>query len=334
MENRANICLTPGCPNGIGPEVLAKSLLAIGQNLQAQFFFAGPPSLLTIAAQRAGCEFADGHFLQGHHRSAKVIALFEDHELPPIPPLGEYNEDALIIQARAIQKAVALGQDRAIQGLVTGPIRKAAMQYCDPQFMGHTEYLHAHLAADENPPLMAFAGGPFVLGLATIHIPLQQVASQLSKEGLKQQMRRLHGLIGRLKNKRDIHLTVLGLNPHAGESGLLGSEEEKVIRPAVQTLLEEGISIEGPISADGFFARYGKSGFEPQVDGVLAMYHDQGLAPYKILAGGKGVNITSGLSIARTSPDHGTADDIAGRQLADASAMQAAIETCLALVNI
>ena len=181
---------------------------------------------------------------------------------------------------------------------------------------------------------MAFAGGPFVLGLATIHIPLGQVPSHLSREGLKQQVRRLRGLIGQLKNKQDIRLTVLGLNPHAGEDGLLGSEEETIIQPAIQALIEEGLAVNGPVSADGFFARFGKSGFEPQVDGVLAMYHDQGLAPYKILAGGHGVNITSGLSIARTSPDHGTADDIAGKQLADASAMQAAIETCLALVNV
>jgi 4-hydroxythreonine-4-phosphate dehydrogenase len=333
MEKRPNICLTPGCPNGIGPEVLAKSLLALGEGHNARFLFAGCPDLLAQAAKRAECHFAEGSFKKEGRVSPKITCLFENHELPPVPPLGDYNEDALIIQARAIQKAITLGQNKTIQGLVTGPIRKAALKHCDTEFAGHTEYLHAHLSADANPPLMAFSGGPFVLGLATIHIPLNKVASQLSQEGLKHHVRRLHALIQTLKQKKEVHLTVLGLNPHAGESGLLGREEEEIIQPAIRSIREDGLSLQGPLSADGFFARFGKPGFEPQVDGVLAMYHDQGLAPYKILAGGRGVNITSGLTIARTSPDHGTADDIAGKNRADASAMRAAIETCLTLVN-
>lgn len=332
MKKTPTLCITPGCPNGIGPEVLAKALLNLPPKDNANFLFAGAPNLLKTAAQRTACVFENHRFTKDGKTSPPISCLFEDHELPPLPQLGDLTEDALKIQATAIQKAVGLAKTKEIDGLVTGPVRKEALKYLGEKYLGHTEYLHAHLASDANPPLMAFGGGPFLLGLATIHIPIKQVSSHLSVVGLRASIHRLASLSQKIYQKENISLVALGLNPHAGEHGLLGDEEEKIIKPALHSLREEGVRIEGPLSADGFFARFGKKGFEPQVDGVLAMYHDQGLAPYKILARGEGVNITSGLSIVRTSPDHGTADDIAGQNKADAKAMKAAIETCLKLV--
>ena len=335
MSDLPTICLTPGCPNGIGPEVLVESMLRQSSDPAANWQFSGSRQWLRGAAARVGASLSpEGVLSRGPDRSPALTCLFADDELPAIPELGTNGPDALLLQARAIEKAVALAKAQKIQGLVTGPIRKDALKYLPGNFVGHTEYLHAHLAKDESPPLMAFAGGPFLLGLATIHVPLKDVSEQLTRPKIRGALLRLHDLVQKLQRVDAPRLAVLGLNPHAGEAGLLGQEEQTVLKPLLEDLKLEGFTLEGPLSADGFFARFGKTGFEPEVDAVLAMYHDQGLAPYKILAGGRGVNITHGLSIARTSPDHGTAADIAGTQRADWGAMHAAVNTCLKLVDV
>jgi 4-hydroxythreonine-4-phosphate dehydrogenase len=334
MKEMPTLILTPGCPAGIGPEVLAQAMVHIGPQQRVRFVYAGTPAGLKNAAQRSGLEYRQGTFVNAQQASCPIVCLFEDHELPPFPNPGDISEDALRIQAAALQKAVTLAKEGKVHGMVTGPIRKSDMKYLDKGFLGHTEYLHAHLAADEHPPLMAFSGGPFLLGLATIHIPLNQVSASLKPKLLQNSLRRLKDLCTQLNSISTPKLVVLGLNPHAGEDGLLGTEEQMMITPALQPLRDEGMLIQGPVSADGFFARCGKKDHQPDVHGVLAMFHDQGLAPYKILSAGAGVNITCGLKIVRTSPDHGTADDIAGKKSASPDAMTAAIKTCLRLMQV
>ena len=334
MTRSKTLLLTPGCPAGIGPEVLAQAMLRVGHTNKIEFLFAGTEEGLTQAANRIGATFYQGVFSKGTQKSAPIRSLFRAEELPAFPKPGDITPEALKIQSAALQKAVELGKTQQIDGIVTAPIRKAAMQNLGTEFLGHTEYLHAHLAADQAPPLMAFSGGPFLLGLASIHVPLAQVPQSLSESIIENALHRLQSLCQKFYQIPNPKLIVLGLNPHAGEDGLLGREEKELIEPTLSKLQNQGLQITGPVSADGFFARFGKKGYEPQAHGVLAMFHDQGLAPYKILSQGAGVNITCGLSLVRTSPDHGTADDIAGKNKANADAMYEAITTSLRLLQV
>jgi 4-hydroxythreonine-4-phosphate dehydrogenase len=194
-------------------------------------------------------------------------------------------------------------------------------------FPGHTEFLQ-HLTGAPEVAMMLVSRGMRV-GLATIHEPLQSVACSITGDLV---LAKAHLVLEALKRDwgiRNPRLALLGLNPHAGESGTLGNEEQSILIPAVRTLQTEGHICEGPFPADAFFARYQTGSW----DAILAMYHDQGLIPLKMWARGKGVNVTVGLPIIRTSPDHGTAFDIAGKGIADASSMEEAILLAAELAN-
>src|SRR5690606_5565445 len=186
-------------------------------------------------------------------------------------------------------------------------------------FAGHTEYLTSYFGAKDS--LMFLVSEDLRVGVATGHIPLQDVpksiTSDLIEEKVKLMADSLKKDFGILKPK----IAVLGLNPHAGEEGLLGQEEIEIIKPAIQKCKNDGLLIFGPFPSDGFFG----TGHFKKVDGILAMYHDQGLIPFKTLAFESGINFTAGLSVIRTSPDHGTAYDIAGKNLADEKSMREAI---------
>ncbi|MBH1989338.1 MAG: 4-hydroxythreonine-4-phosphate dehydrogenase PdxA [Myxococcaceae bacterium] len=222
-----------------------------------------------------------------------------------------------------LMEAVNRAQRGEIQGLVTGPVHKASLQKLDGQsYAGQTEFLHAYLGVDEEPPLMVFIGGPFVLGLATVHLPISKVSDALTKPLLRAKLHRL--LKGSSeyfkKPPQEVRVAILGLNPHAGESGLLGTEEIEVIEPVVAEFQNSGYRVRGPLSADGFWLHH-----QGQYDAVFSMYHDQGLGPYKLLAAGKAANVTWGLRIPRTSPAHGTADELVGTGLADSGSLETAI---------
>ena len=180
MTRTKTLLLTPGCPAGIGPEVLAQAMLRLSTVDNIKFVFAGTQEGLVQAAKRIDAQFHQGIFSKGDQESAPIECLFQEHELPPFSKPGEITPDALHIQSAALKKAVELGKQKRIDGIVTAPIRKAAMQYLGSEFLGHTEFLHAHLGADQAPPLMAFSGGPFLLGLASIHVPLAQVPQSLT----------------------------------------------------------------------------------------------------------------------------------------------------------
>lgn len=213
----------------------------------------------------------------------------------------------------ALERAVKDLKAGHIDALVTAPINKKAMQMADFPFIGHTEYLSSAFKAKES--LMLMVSDALKVGLVTNHLPISQVAAAITKEKV---LRKIHILSETLKIDFNIGrptVAVLGLNPHAGDEGAIGDEDEKIIRPAIEEAKAKGILAFGPFPADGFFG----SGQFSKYDGVLAMYHDQGLVPFKALSFGAGVNYTAGLSIVRSSPDHGTAYDIAGKGEADAS---------------
>ncbi|MBK22250.1 MAG: 4-hydroxythreonine-4-phosphate dehydrogenase PdxA [Flavobacteriales bacterium] len=213
-----------------------------------------------------------------------------------------------------------------IDSVVTAPINKKNIQQQEFNFPGHTEFLGQKDGGKKG--LMFMISDKLRVGVVTGHIPLKDVASEISVEKIQQKLQVMNLSLIRDFNIRKPKIAVLGLNPHAGDNGLLGIEEQDVIITAIQNACEEKIIAHGPFPADGFFGSTQHSNY----DAVLAMYHDQGLIPFKALSFGEGVNFTAGLSFVRTSPDHGTGYDIAGKNKADPSSMRkaiyAAIEIC------
>ena len=210
-----------------------------------------------------------------------------------------------------------------LDALVTAPINKAAMQASGFEFPGHTEYLTHKFQAPEN--LMFLVNESLRVGLVTNHLPLSQVAETITQELI---IKKIELMAETLQMDFGIDrpaIAVLGLNPHAGDGGVLGTEEQDIIMPALEAAKKKGILAIGPYAADGFFG----SGNYLNFDGILAMYHDQGLVPFKALSFGKGINFTAGLPVIRTSPDHGTGFDIAGKNMADPQSFREALYLAL-----
>ncbi len=206
-----------------------------------------------------------------------------------------------------------------IDALVTGPINKQAMKMADFPFPGHTEYLTRELGAEDS--LMFMINDGLRIGLATNHLPLREVAEAIQPATLRRKIQIMHDSLRIDFGIERPTIAVLGLNPHAGDNRVLGEEEEEIIRPVIEEKKEKGLLVMGPFPADGFFGSENYRKF----DGILAMYHDQGLIPFKTLSFGSGVNFTAGLPGVRTSPDHGTAYAIAGKNQADPSSFRKAL---------
>ena len=227
------------------------------------------------------------------------------------------------LSSYAIKSLEAAAQDLAsgkVDVLVTAPIDKNSMQLAGFAFPGHTEFLQ-HMAGGDGEVLMLLVGDGLRVGCVTGHIPLKDVSSAITTDRILAKARVLYQSLLRDFGVIEPRIALLGLNPHAGDGGTLGSEDKERIVPAVRRLNEEGIKTMGPYAADGFFG----NGTYKHFDGVLAMYHDQGLAPFKALSFGHGVNFTAGLPVVRTSPDHGTGLDIAGQGIADEGSFRAAV---------
>ncbi|MCO6480648.1 MAG: 4-hydroxythreonine-4-phosphate dehydrogenase PdxA [Phaeodactylibacter sp.] len=214
-----------------------------------------------------------------------------------------------------------------IDALVTAPISKEAMHMANFPFPGHTEYLTKELGQGRS--LMFMVNDGLRIGLATNHLPLREVAGALNKELIMEKLQLMNNSLKMDFGLERPSIAVLGLNPHAGDGGVLGDEEESFIRPAVVELKKKGMLVMGPFPADGFFG----SGQFRKFDAILAMYHDQGLVPFKALSFGNGVNFTAGLPHVRTSPDHGTAFDLAGKNEADPSSFRQALFLAIDIAN-
>lgn len=250
-------------------------------------------------------------------KKLNVVSLWEDEvAVEPGKPSGA-------LASYAIKSLEAAAQDLAggkIDVLVTAPIDKNSMQQAGFAYPGHTEFLQ-HMAGGDGEVLMLLVGDGLRVGCVTGHIPLKDVSTAITTERIMAKARLLHQSLLRDFGVVEPRIALLGLNPHAGDGGTLGSEDKERIAPAARKLNEEGIKAMGPYAADGFFG----NGSYKHFDGVLAMYHDQGLAPFKALSFGHGVNFTAGLPVVRTSPDHGTGLDIAGQGVADEGSFRAAV---------
>ncbi len=232
---------------------------------------------------------------------------------------GQATAESAKSAIRSLQRAVADIKNGTIDVLVTAPINKRAMVNEGFGYTGHTEYLQKEFGCEDVAMIMI--SDQLKIGVVTGHIPLKDVPAAITKERILGKLRLMKASLQRDFGVIEPKIAVLGLNPHCGDGGLLGDEEQSVILPAVQQAVSEGIAAFGPYSPDGFFGmgNYGR------FDATLAMYHDQGLAPFKAISFQQGVNFTAGLPIVRTSPDHGTAYEMAGRDAADPHSMMCSI---------
>ena len=238
-----------------------------------------------------------------------------------------FGEEDLIIGSYAIkslQAAVKDLKDDQIDVLVTAPINKHNIQSEDFKFPGHTDYLAQQLEGDS---LMFMVSDNLKVGLLTDHVPVSEVSKQITPESIENKISIIYNSLVQDFNIRLPKIAVLGLNPHTGDNGVIGNEDDEVLRHTLQAIKNRGKVVYGPYSADSFFGSKNYKNF----DAILATYHDQGLIPFKTLAFGSGVNFTAGLSKVRTSPDHGTAYEIAGKGVADISSFKEAIFSAISI---
>jgi 4-phospho-D-threonate 3-dehydrogenase / 4-phospho-D-erythronate 3-dehydrogenase len=256
----------------------------------------------------------------------KQVNLFNcwEEEIAVVP--GQLTDIGGSYAVKSLTMAVEALRDKKIQGLVTAPIHKKNTQSPGFDFTGHTPYLKH--AFNVNDVLMLMVSENFRVGLVTEHVPVKDIAKYITREAILSKLNILNDSLMRDFGIDKPKIAVLGLNPHAGDEGLVGREEEDIIKPAIKDAKHKML-VFGPYSADAFFAR----NYQSRFDAVLAMYHDQGLIPFKSLAAGEGVNFTAGLPMVRTSPDHGTAFDIAGKNKADNTSFIEAIYTCLDIIR-
>ena len=317
------IGITMGDPAGIGPEICAKALQSNEIQKIANCLVIGDRKSLRQGikiSKLPGIEInsiksvSEARFIPG------TIDLLDlnNVELSKIK-MGEVSRAAGKASVQYIERAIEMAKAGSIDAMVTAPINKEAIQKAGYRFHGHTEILAHHTGAKNYA--MLFVSDKFWVMLATTHIPLKSVSSHLKKEKILKNIRLAHETLFKLRGKEP-RIGVAGLNPHAGESGIFGSEEKKIIKPAVDEARKLGINVQGPISPDAIFylANVG------MYDLVLAMYHDQGLIPLKLISFNHSVNVTVGLPIIRTSVDHGTGYDIAGKGWANPSSMIEAIK--------
>ena len=327
MSNKLKIGITQGDTNGIGWELILK-VLADGRitelmtpviygTLSAAAFYQKrlkdiePVRLNTVSSAKAA---AAG--------KANIVECGpSDLSITPGKPSKLGGEAA----AAALRAAIEDLKRGDIDALVTAPIDKEMIQSEEFNFTGHTEFLAQEL---DGTPLMIMTSELMRVGLATIHIPVSEVAQHLSQALIVERIEQINASMRQDFGVVRPRIAVLALNPHAGDGGLLGTEEQEIIKPAIVEAYEAGILAFGPFAADGFFA----SGQFKNYDAILAMYHDQGLAPFKTLTP-DGVNFTASLAKVRTSPDHGVAYDIAGEGKADEQSMRNAIYEALDIVR-
>jgi 4-hydroxythreonine-4-phosphate dehydrogenase len=239
---------------------------------------------------------------------------------------GQLNETGGKYAIKSLRAAVEALKQNHIHGLVTAPIHKKNIQSGEFNYPGHTPFLKNFFNAPD--VVMLLASENFRVALVTEHLPIKEVAQNITRETILSKLNILNNSLIKDFGIEKPKIAVLGLNPHAGDEGLIGKEEEDIIKPAIKEAKHTMI-VTGPYSADAFFARH----YHERFDAVLAMYHDQGLIPFKALAIGEGVNFTAGLPVVRTSPDHGTALDIAGKNKADVSSFLTAIFACINIID-
>lgn len=328
MENRLRIGFTLGDINGIGPEVVLKALedkrmlsictpVIYGSNKIISFY--------KKLSNLEGLTYTTAHNAEQANPKAVNVINCITQEVMIMP--GQENEAGAQCALTSLEAATADLLAGHIDALVTAPINKHNLQSIGFAYPGHTEYFNAQAPNAES--VMLLMQGDLRVGLVTGHVPVKEVSSALTTARILKKLEVIrHSLLQDFASTSP-KIAVLGLNPHAGDGGALGAEETQVIIPAIKAAQEKRMFVSGPFSADGFFG----SGQYQHFDAVLAMYHDQGLVGFKSLSFGNGVNYTAGLPFVRTSPDHGTAYDIAGKNMANPESLLQATFTAIDIVR-
>lgn len=322
------IAISIGDFNGIGPEIILKSLSKIDLKKSIPVIIA-PKNIIEYYAKLFSPK-PEFHFITDpeNKKEGKVNVLqLNDDRLKITPGIqsAESGKAAML----SIEKSIELCLKKQADAMVTAPISKEAVNLAGYDIPGHTEFLAAQTNAEH--VLMMLVSDNLRVALVTAHVPIKEVAENITAKLIKT---KVQILAGSLRNDFGIErpkIAVLGLNPHAGDGGVIGMEEIEIIDPVIKEVrsAQNQFTIHGPFPADGFFGRK----LHTKHDAILAMYHDQGLAPFKLLSFGKGVNFTAGLPIIRTSPDHGTAFDIAGKGIADPSSFKEAYKLAVKLAK-
>lgn len=329
-ERRPVVGITMGDPAGIGPEVVVKALSrrAVAGMCRPLIIGSLPVLQRTARSLKAKARVLP---VEGHEHP-----LGRPGEIPVLDPLtrplgrivpGRLSKRAGAAAVAFIKTAVQLAEHRCIDAIVTAPINKEGMHLAGYRYPGHTEFL-AKLTRSRETGMM-IVGGPLRVQFVTTHVRLRKLPSALSVAGVERAIRLAAGALRDLFGIAAPRVGVAALNPHAGEGGLFGDEERRVILPAVRRARRAGIAVAGPLPADTIFGKAARG----EYDAVVAMYHDQGLIPLKVMAFGRCVNLTVGLPIIRTSVDHGTAYDIAGKGVADPGSLIEAIRLAVRLAR-
>ncbi|MCH5311396.1 MAG: 4-hydroxythreonine-4-phosphate dehydrogenase PdxA [Prevotella sp.] len=325
MENeKIRVAITHGDTNGIGYEVIFKAFEDPMMLELCTPIIYGSPRAAAYHRKALEMELNVNIINTAEEAEEGKLNLLTTFEEEVKIELGKPSPEAGTAALTALERAMADFKENQYDVLVTAPINKNNIQSDAFRFCGHTEYIEEKVG-DGAKSLMILMSGNLRVALVTTHLAVKDIAAAITTEKIVEKATILHDSL-----KRDFRITnpriaVLSLNPHVGDNGLLGTEEQEMIIPAINILEENNIQAFGPYAADGFFG----SGTYTKFDAVLAMYHDQGLAPFKALASESGVNYTAGLPIVRTSPDHGTAYDIAGKNKADHNSLRHAIYTAI-----
>ena len=327
MSKKTKIGISVGDINGIGIEVIIKTFLDPQMMELCTPIVYG--SSKTVSLYRKSLDIHDFSFNKiddvkdANPKKANIIDCWNEEAQidfgKSTPEAGKYA----FISLEAATKDLAEGK---IDAIVTAPINKDNIQSEDFKFSGHTEYLESKSTGES---LMLMTSENLKIGMVTGHIPVKSIASNLTSDKIFGKIKILNKALIQDFAINSPKIAVLGLNPHAGDNGLLGTEEDEIITPAINNAKSIRLNVFGPYAADGFFG----SGNYKKFDAVLAMYHDQGLIPFKSLAFGSGINFTAGLDIVRTSPDHGVAYDIAGKNIANEQSFRSAIYLAIDVVK-
>jgi 4-hydroxythreonine-4-phosphate dehydrogenase len=321
---KPKIGITVGDLNGVGMEVILKTISDPRIYQLCSPVIYGSPKVVSYhrnIVEPALAEQSDEKLLR---ERAHIVTCWQDNVNIA---LGQINADGGKYAMLSLEKAMADLKAGKIDAVVTAPVHKKAMEMAGFGYVGHTEFLQQQFP--DNQALMLLVSDEMRVGLVTGHIPLKEVSQKITKELVIKKIQSLNQSLQVDFGIEKPSIAVLGLNPHAGDEGLMGKEDESIIRPAIVELKKSGILVMGPFPADGFFG----SGKYKKFDGVLAMYHDQGLTPFKALCFESGVNFTAGLPIVRTSPDHGTAFDIAGKNKANPDSFRRALFMAMDVVR-
>jgi 4-hydroxythreonine-4-phosphate dehydrogenase len=320
QTHKPRIGITLGDVNGIGPEVIIKALSDHRIFNIATPVVYGSAKVISYYKKTLGIEEfnytqvrSKGQFAP---KSINIVNCWEDGlEINPGKPSRESGKAAFT----ALNQACEELKEGMIDALVTGPIDKNTIHSDEFPFKGHTEFLTKFFGATES--LMFMVSDTLRVGLVTEHLPVKEISAHITQERIESKLKLMEISLRKDFCVNKPRIAILGLNPHAGDGGLIGTEEEQILKPLISDQKNKGKLIFGPFAADGFFA----TGNHTKYDAILAMYHDQGLIPFKSIAFEDGVNFTAGLSVVRTSPDHGTGYGIAGKNQADESSLRAAI---------